>query len=163
MERIRAMTPEDFPAIMEIYGQSLEKGTVTFQQKIPSYAEWDAGHSEDCRLLLESDGIPVGFAVISPTSRRAPYRGVAELSIYLDEKFRHRGCGTKLLRQLIEETELKGYWMLIAVVFAENQASLALMQKCGFRLVGYRERIAQDRFGQWHNTVLLERRSRILY
>jgi len=36
---------------------------------------------------------------------------------------------------------------------------LALHTSCGFRLVGYREKIGQDHFGVWRNTLLMERRS----
>lgn len=36
---------------------------------------------------------------------------------------------------------------------------IRLHEKCGFRLIGFRERIGQDKFGAWRNTVLMERRS----
>ena len=32
-------------------------------------------------------------------------------------------------------------------------------ESCGFRMVGYRERLGRDRFGVWRNTVLMEKRS----
>jgi phosphinothricin acetyltransferase len=41
----------------------------------------------------------------------------------------------------------------------ENAASIRLHESCGFRMVGYRERIGRDRFGNWRNTVLMEKRS----
>jgi phosphinothricin acetyltransferase len=45
-------------------------------------------------------------------------------------------------------------------VFPENRASLALHLRCGFRIVGVRERIAK-RDGLWRDTLLLERRSEL--
>ena len=39
-----------------------------------------------------------------------------------------------------------------------NLASIRLHEKCGFRMVGYRERIGKDSTGTWRNTVLMEHR-----
>ncbi|MFB3119755.1 MAG: N-acetyltransferase family protein [Stenotrophomonas maltophilia] len=44
-------------------------------------------------------------------------------------------------------------------IFPENLASLAIHKACGFRELGFRERVAQLE-GVWRNTLLLERRSR---
>jgi L-amino acid N-acyltransferase YncA len=39
-----------------------------------------------------------------------------------------------------------------------NEESVALHERCGFRVVGIRERIAQKR-GEWRDVVLMERRA----
>ncbi len=52
--------------------------------------------------------------------------------------------------------------MLQSGIMEVNQASIALHKKAGFRLVGYREKIAQDHKGVWQNTVLMERRSPVI-
>ena len=41
----------------------------------------------------------------------------------------------------------------------DNAASRALHTKCGFRLVGRRERIARDCHGRWLDTYLMEYRA----
>ncbi|MDD7193044.1 MAG: hypothetical protein PUH33_00865 [Clostridiaceae bacterium] len=64
--------------------------------------------------------------------------------------------------RLCEESEKAGIWSLCSVIFENNAASVGLHKKCGFRLVGKRERIAKDRFGRWQNTVIYERRSKII-
>lgn len=69
-----------------------------------------------------------------------------------------KGLGTYLLEHLCSVTEQLGYWCLYAAIFSKNTASIALHKKCGFREIGYRERIARDRFGNWQSTTLLERR-----
>ena len=49
-------------------------------------------------------------------------------------------------------------WTIQAGILAGNDASIALHERCGFRIVGTRERIAQKR-GEWRDVVLMERRS----
>ncbi len=70
------------------------------------------------------------------------------------------GVGTALVKALISESEAHGYWTLQAQIIADNTASRALHRKCGFREVGYRERLGHIK-GVWHDVILLERRSQI--
>jgi nitrogen regulatory protein PII len=66
--------------------------------------------------------------------------------------------GRALLEELVARSEAEGIWTLQTSIFPENRASLALHLRCGFRVVGLRERIAQLD-GVWRDTVLLERRA----
>src|SRR4030095_4514000 len=88
-----------------------------------------------------------------PVSRRACYRGVAELSIYVRAAARGRGVGRALLTHLVPASEAAGIWTLQGVTFAENEASLRVQAACGFRVVGRRERIGQMN-GVWRETRL---------
>jgi phosphinothricin acetyltransferase len=86
---------------------------------------------------------------------------VAEVSIYVAAAYRGQGLGGRLLAALAQESEAHGIWTLQAGIFAGNSASIMLHQRAGFRLVGRRERIGR-RGGQWHDTVLMERRSEVV-
>ena len=72
-----------------------------------------------------------------------------------------QGIGAALINALIESSEAELYWTVSAEILADNHASRALHKKCGFREVGYRERIGQLD-GVWHDTILLERRSQLV-
>lgn len=159
---IRKMIEEDWNSMMMIYKQSLEKGTVTFRTDCPTYEEWDKGHCQECRFVYELDNKVVGYTMIAPTSSRESYRGVVELSIFVDENYLRKGIGTQLLTTLCDETEKYGYWTLYAAIFSVNTASIELHKKCGFRIVGEREKIAKDRFGNWQSTTIMERRNGIM-
>ena len=159
---IRPMRVKDWDSMVRIYTQSLQKGDVTFTTKCPTYQEWDAAHIKECRFVYELDGQVVGYTMISPTSKREAYRGVVELSIFVDENYHRRGIGTELLTRLCEETEKYGYWTLYSAIFSVNIASIELHKKCGFRVIGYRENIAKDRFGNWQSTTIMERRNGII-
>ena len=96
---------------------------------------------------------------MSAYSSRSVYAGVAHLSIYIGAEARGIGVGKALLTALISASEAAGFWTLQSGIMENNAASIALHASCGFRLVGYREKIGRDRFGVWLNTLLMERRS----
>lgn len=111
-------------------------------------------------FYLYDGGELAGWAALRRVDPRWCYRGVAEVSIYVGEKFRGRGLGSRLLTALCEESEKEGYWTLHSTVLQDNTASLGLHTKCGFRVVGRRERIARDCHGRWLDTYLMERRAK---
>ena len=156
---IRELTQDDWTLVKTIYQQGLDSNISTFQTLCPSYQEWNDGHLQDCRFVAVYEERVIGFAAISPTSKREVYHGVVEVSIYIDIQHVNKGIGTKLFRHLIKAAEENGYWSLYSSVIEENTASIALHQKCGFREIGFREKIARDRLGNWHNTILFERRN----
>ena len=158
---IREMRTSDWDDMMEIYGQSLRKGDVTFRTDVPSYEEWDKGHIKECRYVCELEGKVVGYTMIAPTSGRDSYSGVVELSIFVDEKYLHKGIGTALMKKLMAESEKEGYWTLYSAIFSVNTASVELHKKCGFRVIGTRKDIAKDRFGNWQSTTIMEWRNNI--
>ncbi len=159
---IREMKLSDWDSMVEIYNQSVKKGDVTFATECPAFEDWDASHIKECRFVYEIDGKVVGYTVIAPTSKRQAYWGVVELSIFVDENYLRKGIGKALLEKLCEETEKLGYWTLYSAIFSVNKASIELHKKCGFRVIGTRENIAKDIFGEWQDTTILERRNKIM-
>ncbi len=157
MLQIRDMTPADWPAVAAIYAAGIATGEATFETEPPSWEEFDAGRFPDHRLVAVEDGEVVGWATLAPTSRRACYAGVVEHSVYVAEHARNRGVGRRLMEALVASAEAAGIWTIQTSIFPENVASLALHQRVGFRVVGRRERIAQQN-GVWRDTLLLERR-----
>ena len=109
-------------------------------------------------VVEDEDGI-CGWVALSPVSSRCVYAGVCEVSVYVSKVARAKGVGTLLLDTVIAESEKQGIWTLQSGIMQNNNASIHLHEKCGFRMVGYRERIGKDHNGIWRNTVLMERRS----
>jgi L-amino acid N-acyltransferase YncA len=164
MERsisIEPLTVDHWDAVRSIYLQGIATGNATFQHTVPDWQEWDAGHLPACRLVARSEQEIVGWAALSPVSRRPVYRGVAEVSIYVAEPARDCGIGSKLMTGLIADSEADGIWTLQAGIFPENTASIDLHVKAGFRVVGTRSRLGCMN-GRWRDVVLLERRSLIV-
>jgi L-amino acid N-acyltransferase YncA len=155
---IDPMQPTDWDAVREIYLEGIATGNATFETDVPDWKEWDANHLPGCRLIAREGELVVGWAALSPVSRRAVYKGVAEVSVYVAESAQGRGIGQALLERLVEASEHEGIWTLQAGIFPENAASTELHKKCGFREVGRRERIGKMN-GKWRDVVLMERRS----
>jgi L-amino acid N-acyltransferase YncA len=154
---LRPLTEGDWPAVAEIYWDGMRDGLATFETEVPSWDEWDAAHLAEHRLVAEILGEVVGWAALSPVSTRRCYAGVVENSVYVARHVQGRGIGRALLEKLIAGARRAGIWTIQTSIFPENRASLALHERCGFRVVGTRERIAK-RDGIWRDTVLLETR-----
>ncbi|WP_238881833.1 GNAT family N-acetyltransferase [Clostridium sp. YIM B02551] len=156
---IRSMVKQDWEGVARIYQQGMDTNISTFQTECPSYEEWDKGHVKSCRLVaLEGEKV-IGWAALSAVSSRCVYAGVGELSIYIDNNYKGKGVGSKLLSCLITESEDHEYWTIQSGIMEENEASINLHKKCGFREIGYREKVGKDRNGKWRNTIMMERRS----
>ncbi len=155
------ISEENFPEVARIYGDGLKTGTATFETTVPSWEKWDNGHLSFGRILAVEDNNYLGWAALSPVSSRCVYGGVAEVSVYISESARGKGVGEFLLKKLIEISETNNIWTLQSGIFRDNLASHKLHIKCGFREIGYKEKVGQLR-GVWKDNVLLERRSKIV-
>jgi L-amino acid N-acyltransferase YncA/DNA-binding transcriptional ArsR family regulator len=162
--RIEPLRPNDWPAVAAIYAEGIATGNATFETAPPSWEHWDSSHLADHRLVAriggdQHDGV-VAWAALAPVSDRCVYGGVAENSIYVAERARGLGVGRSLLTALVERAEQADIWTVQTGVFPENTASLALHHRCGFRVVGVRERPGRLH-GRWRDVVMLERRSAV--
>ena len=160
MTTVRELRADDWPVVLAIYEDGIRSGDATFETESPSWEAWDAAHSA-VRLVAVRGGEVVGWAALSPASSRRCYRGVGEVSVYVAQEARGSGVGRLLLEQLVSTSEKLGFWTLTAGVFPENEASLRVHRACGFRDVGFRERLGESG-GVWRDVVLLERRSQVV-
>jgi L-amino acid N-acyltransferase YncA len=158
MVEIRAMTEDDWRAVQRIYAEGIATRNATFDTEPPSWDDFDASRLPDHRVVAVEAGEVVGWATLAPTSGRECYAGVVENSVYVAAGARGQGVGRALLDALIAGADEAGLWTIETGIFPENEASLALHERVGFRVVGRRERIAKLD-GVWRDTIFLERRS----
>lgn len=161
---VRFAEPErDAAGLLRIYAPYILETAITFETEVPSEAEF----GERVRsigahfpyLVLEIDGKPAGYAYAHRQAERAAYAWNAELSIYLEKAWRHRGLGEPLYRLLIELLTMQGYVNLYAVITAENEASIAMHRRMGFREIGLHERTG-FKLGRWHDVAWMALRTR---
>ncbi len=160
---IRALGPGDWTDVEVVYRAGIASGHATFEAEPPTWESFDLGKLPDLRFVAVEHGRVVGWVAAGATSNRAVYRGVIEHSVYVDPDTRGRGIGGELLEHLCAAAGALGYWTIQSSIFPENEASLRLHDRNGFRRIGTRERIALMTYGplagQWRDTVLVERRS----
>ena len=62
-------------------------------------------------------------------------------------------------------TEQAGIWTIQSGIFPENEVSLRLHERAGFRVVGTRARVGRMTYGpmagEWRDVVFVERRSEV--
>ena len=155
------MQPDDWFAVSEIYAEGITTGFATFERDIPSYEIWDAAHMKSCRLVAVKENRVLGWAALSPVSNRCVYAGAAEVSVYIGQNNRGMGIGKLLMKHLIQKSENEGLWTLQSGIFSENEGSILLHIKMGFRYIGKREKVGKLN-GVWKDNLLYERRSKII-
>jgi phosphinothricin acetyltransferase len=158
---IRQYRSTDWNKVREIYEQGLLTRNATFETQTPEYDSWIKKFHSHLLWVAVDDNDVIGWAGLQPVSLRKVYEGVVEVTIYVHKAATGKGIGTALMKHLIQESERNGIWTLYASIFPENTASIRLHTNHGFREIGYREKIAKLD-GQWRDTVLFERRSKIV-
>jgi L-amino acid N-acyltransferase YncA len=161
--RIGAMTAEHAVEVLAIYQAGIDEGDATFETSAPTWESYAAAKLPEHRLVAldENNGAVLGWAAVVAVSDRCVYSGVVEHSVYVHPAARGRGVGSALLNTLIDSTERAGIWTVQSGIFPENTASLSLHERCGFRVVGTREKVGRQH-GVWRDVVLVERRSPLI-
>ena len=160
---IDIMKREDWEQVRSIYQEGISTGNSTFETDAPDWEKWDLNHLSLHRLVAREENGILAWAALSPASARAVYSGVAEVSLYVAREHRGKGIGSTLLKAVIHSTEKAGLWTLQGGIFPENTASLRLVNKLGFRVIGKREKIGKMTYGPfagiWRDVMFVERRS----
>src|SRR5262245_24655108 len=158
--RTRLATAADAAAIAAIYNEGIADRVATFEtdprtpQQIATLLA-EKGERFPT-VVAERDGQIVAWAGAGAYRSRPAYAGVAEHSVYVARAARGTGAGRVTLHALCQLYAERGFWKMVSRIFPENTASLALHEKCGFRVVGVYERHGQLE-GQWRDCVIVER------
>lgn len=158
---LRPMGPSDAAAVLGIYQAALNGGDASFETTAPDWATFDAGRLAAHRWVAEAGDAVLGWVAVTSVSLRPVYAGVVEHSVYVAAQAQGRGVGRELLQRMFASTEAAGIWTVQSGIFPENEASLALHRRTGFRVIGTRERVGRHH-GRWRDVVLVERRSPVV-
>jgi len=163
--QVRPARPADAPAIAAIYNEGIRGRGATFETRERTVADiegWFAPlpgpvvHPPHPFLVAEQQGIVTGWVHASVYRSREAYRRIAEYSIYVADAAQGTGVGHALMTGFVPACEAAGITKLVARIFPENRASLALCTRHGFRVVGtYEKHGPLD--GVWRDVVIVER------
>jgi phosphinothricin acetyltransferase len=160
---IRKATPEDLPAMVEIYNYYIQNSVVTFDMDVMALADW----AEKFRWINEL-GLPfivaqspsgqvIGFAYVAPWRQKAAFKRTVEDSIYLRPAAIGKRVGTKLLQELLDQAKVAGVKEVVAVISDKGaESSIALHERFGFKHQGHLGKVG-FKFGRWLGTVLMQK------
>jgi len=166
---IRPMRPAHAGEVLAIYQAGLDTGQASFETVAPTWNKFDADRLRLHRYVAVAvdtgtgTGRLLGWVAAAAVSERRVYAGVVEHSVYVHPDHQRRGVGAALLAALVASTEAAGVWTIQSGMFVENEVSLRLHLRAGFRVVGTRRRIGRHAPpggpARWRDVLLLERRS----
>jgi phosphinothricin acetyltransferase len=158
---VRLAGPADAEPIRAIYNAEVLGSTATFDlvpRTTEEQAEWMEEHSGAYPAIVAVDDADtvLGFGSLSTYRDRPAYATTVENSVYVDRSARGLGVGTLVLRALVDLATQHGFHCVIARVGGDNQASIALHQACGFRMVGVEQEVGR-KFSRWLDVSVLQR------
>lgn len=160
MITIRPATPEDIPAVTDIYNEAIENTTATFDTELKSVEnrmEWFRNHDNSHPVLVvELNNKVVGWASLSRWSDRCAYDSTAEVSVYVHKDFRKQGIGKRLLEVLTLEGEKAGLHTLIARITSGNEQSIYMHERLSFEHVGVLKEVGK-KFGKYLDVYMMQK------
>ena len=158
---IRPLTAADHGAAADVYNHYVATTTATFQTEPVSPAEWAAdstGGDPDRHgaWAVEDSGAFAGYVLVQPFKSRCAYRDTAEVTVYLAPDRTGRGLGAAALAHAEEHARQAGLHALLAVVCAENAASLRAFERAGYERCGLLREVG-TKFGRRLDVVYLEK------
>jgi phosphinothricin acetyltransferase len=139
---------EDLPKIIEIYNSTITGRMVTADLtpvSVESREQWFHQHDDRRPLwvFVSQEKEIAGWLSFEDFHPRVAYQKTAELSIYVDEKFRGQGLGRLLLGEANQAAPTLHIENLVGLIFAHNFPSLKLFTSFGFVKWGYLPQVAE--------------------
>lgn len=141
-------------AILDIFNDAILNSTALYDYKprtMENMKPWfDAKQAGNFPVIGIEDatGKLLGFASYGTFRAWPAFKYSVEHSIYVHKDARGMGLGKVLLEAIISAARANGIHVLIGGIDCENQGSIALHEKFGFKLVGTLPQIGY-KFGRW--------------
>ncbi|SDY12960.1 phosphinothricin acetyltransferase [Variovorax sp. YR266] len=154
--------PHHVAAVQAIYSHYVLHDLCSFEEEVPTVDQMQARRADVLQrglpyLVALKDGEVAGYAYATAYRARSAYRHTVEDSIYVAQGMHGHGIGKALLREVIRRCTDGGFTQMVACVGnSANTGSLRLHESLGFEQVGVLRDIG-FKFGQWVDTVLLQR------
>lgn len=143
MLNVRKAKPEDNYRITEILNQAILAGNATaiLEPFTPEQRlEWLQEHLSEIYVVYvaEMNGQVVGWLSLSPYRKgRQAFRHLAEITYYIDYAYHRKGIAKSLYQKALEHCRQHDIDKLIAFLYADNKASVEMLDKLGFEQWGF--------------------------
>lgn len=149
-----ADSQRDAAACLAIYAPYVEKGATSFEEEVPTPAEFGQRIARTLEthpwLVAAQGGETVGYSYAIPHRWRPAYRWAVETSVYVSADQQRRGMGRALCMELLERLRRQRFHVACAGITLPNEASIGLHESLGFVPVGVYRRIGW-KDGSWHD------------
>lgn len=160
MITIREATEDDLSAMLEIYNDIIANTTAVWHYEPHTLAmrkDWFEQRKQQGFPVYVADegGTIVGFSTFGSFRPWPGYSKTVENSVYVAAESRGKGVAKLLLPPLIESAKRLGIHAIVAGIDAENEISIALHKKFGFKEVAHFKEVGW-KFGRWLDLKFLE-------
>lgn len=147
--------------ILAIYNDAIANSTVMYEYKLrtmDTMAGWfetkmKGGYPV---IVAETDGGEfMGFGSYGTFRAFPGYKYTVEHSVYVDARFRGRGLGRILMKEIIAAAQGQNYHTLVGVIDSSNKVSIRLHEAMGFACCGT-IREAGFKFGRWLDVLFYQ-------
>lgn len=149
---IRDVKITDARSIAAIYNYYVENTVITFEEDVVSEEEMiDRIKNTTLKLpwiVYEEKGEVLGYAYASEWKSRCAYKHSVESTVYLNNKVKGKGIGTKLYQELLTRIGKGDVHAVIGGIALPNDASIALHEKLGFEKVAQFKEVGY-KFNKW--------------
>lgn len=158
---IRRAQRTDVPAMREIFNEVLRNSNSIYREEEVTLEERYAWFDEKLEHgfpifgAYEGDHL-IGYAGYGTWRAAQGYRKSVELTIYVDQKRRGKGIGSKLMQTIIEHAKVDGYHVMIGAIDAANQQSIEFHKRFGFIEVARMPEVALKN-DQWLTLVFMQK------
>ena len=165
---IRLATTDDAEAIIAIYEPYVRNTAITFEYEVPDPEEFRSRIRETLKthpyLVATEGGSIAGYAYAGPLRKRAAYQHSAEMSIYIDQRYRQHGIGRSLYLELEKQLVRQNVFSLYAGVTVSDRpddayvtdGSICFHERMGYTRIG-EYHLCGYKFGQWYSVAWLEK------
>jgi len=165
---IRLATTDDAEAIVAIYEPYVRNTAITFEYEVPDPEEFRSRIRETLKthpyLVATEGGSIAGYAYAGPLRKRAAYQHSAEMSIYIDQRYRQHGIGRSLYLELEKQLVRQNVFSLYAGVTVSDRpddayvtdGSICFHERMGYTRIG-EYHLCGYKFGQWYSVAWLEK------
>jgi L-amino acid N-acyltransferase YncA len=153
--KLRIASIKDADQIVEIYAPYVLNTNISFETVVPTVEEMqkriESVLTANPWIVLEEDGLILGYAYATKHRERAGYRWSVDSSIYVRQGLRGKGIGKALYSALLPILKLQGYYNVYAGICLPNEASVGIHESFGFMKIGHYSKVGY-KSGQWLDT-----------
>lgn len=151
---IRIATPQDAPAILDIYTPIIRDTAISFETEPPTVQQMQQRIEETLLhwpwLVCDRQGEVLGYVYATRHRARAAYQWSVDVSVYIRDGMRRTGIGRALYVSLFELLTLQQFYNCYAGITLPNPGSVGLHEALGFEPVGIYRRVGY-KMGAWHD------------